>query len=101
MTGVQTCALPIFDFDKTRGNKETMPGYSKFLKNLLALIKNYISRSSRAEEFKTDFRIYHKEIQKIARAAYVAIRTWDGYDLHFGNLGYFVNNPNTYFYFDM
>jgi len=44
---------------------------------------------------------FHSVIIAILRAAYEAYRKFGGIDLHFGNLGYFAQRPDHFFYFDM
>ena len=50
---------------------------------------------------KNGLKLYRKEVEKLFYAAYVAYRTYGGQDLHMGNVGYFANNPDVYYFFDM
>lgn len=72
---------------------EFSDSYASFYYDVMADIED--------EGYQDKARIYRSVIRSVVRAAYIAKYRWGGSDFHEGNLGYFPQQPDKYFFFDM
>jgi len=79
-----------------RGNN---PGYTDFKDAVLRELRNLMSYYG--QEALDDVDRYKDTINAIIHAAYRASTEYQGTDLHSGNIGYFAQKPDKFFFYDM
>lgn len=79
-----------------RGNT---PGYTDFKDATLRELRNLMSYYG--QEALDDVDRYKDTINAIIHAAYRASTEYKGTDLHSGNIGYFAQKPDKFFFYDM
>lgn len=79
-----------------RGNT---PGYTEFKDQVLQALPNLVA--SYGQDGLDDINRYKDTINAIIYAAYRASTEYKGTDLHSGNIGYFAQKPDKFFFYDM
>ena len=75
------------------------PGYTEFKDKALKNLDNLMSYYKPHETDAIDK--YKNTINAIIHAAYRASTEYKGTDLHSGNIGYFAQKPDKFFFYDM
>ena len=73
--------------------------YNEFKNSILTKVSDYM-QIWEPKELK-DLDTYKNTIEKILKAGFRSMKKFGGTDIHAGNIGYFPQKPNTFFYFDM
>lgn len=79
--------------------RSNTPGYTEFKDQVLQALPNLVA--SYGQDGLDDINRYKDTINAIIYAAYRASTEYKGTDLHSGNIGYFAQKPDKFFFYDM
>jgi len=92
------------DRDKLKSYAEFRDRFYHFLANDFASVLKYVSDKEKEErkvKFFSDLDEFDETIHKILRIAHKTYLEHGATDLHLGNLGFFAQKPDDWFFFDM